>query len=309
MTAHRCFILIASAALVFGCAKNVVTQGPRPVTSQQLARQEVEPSAQGTVLRGTMRLPAEYVANASARATQTNRIASAMAGGSSAAPAAVSEAIVYVERATLAPVAPTLFEASPNASRTGAGGGAGARAMGPPMQGTAWASFIGALRDQLPPGLSVKRARKSEAKAAPAPPRRPVPTMSQREESFEPRVVVVAVGDTVAFVNHDHVFHNAFSVSSIRTFDVGKLGPGSSRRVAFSKAGVVPVFCDLHPAAAGYVFVAPTASYVQPSADGMWAFSNLPAGDYVVRAWHPDYGERRWKVTLPPEGRELSLGF
>ena len=126
---------------------------------------------------------------------------------------------------------------------------------------------------------------------------------------FGPRVVAVARGDSVVFENRDRRWHNPFSVSAARPFDVGTIRPGGARAVQFDRAGPVRVFCRLHADSSAYVFVTPSPCYARPDRSGGFALPPLPPGSYVVRGWHPRYGERRWRVELPRKGIALDLSF
>jgi plastocyanin len=55
-------------------------------------------------------------------------------------------------------------------------------------------------------------------------------------------------GDTIHFENQDPWFHNVFSLSDLKTFDLGSYKKGDSRPVHFNKAGVVEIECAIHPA-------------------------------------------------------------
>ena len=56
--------------------------------------------------------------------------------------------------------------------------------------------------------------------------------MDQRGEQFVPRVLAITVGTTVDFPNNDTTFHNVFSLSRVRTFDLGRYPAGPDRRGA-----------------------------------------------------------------------------
>jgi plastocyanin len=68
----------------------------------------------------------------------------------------------------------------------------------------------------------------------------------QRGENFVPRVIAVTVGSTVDFPNDDPIYHNVFSLSRTKTFDLGRFPQGKSRSQVFDKPGVVKVFCQIH---------------------------------------------------------------
>jgi len=87
--------------------------------------------------------------------------------------------------------------------------------------------------------------------------------MILESNGFQPRVVSVARGDSVVFENHDQRWHNAFSVSPARHFDLGSIPPGNARAVRFDRAGPVRVFCRLHADSSAYVFVAPNRYFAR----------------------------------------------
>ncbi len=57
----------------------------------------------------------------------------------------------------------------------------------------------------------------------------------------------IKVGDTIRFKNHDPFFHNIFSLSDLKTFDLGSFPKGDSRTVTFDKKGAVDIECAIHP--------------------------------------------------------------
>ena len=61
--------------------------------------------------------------------------------------------------------------------------------------------------------------------------------LAQQGEAFRPQLVVVPVGATVSFPNGDPVFHNVFSYSRARRFDLGRYPKGESKTVVFEKPG------------------------------------------------------------------------
>ncbi|CAN5770815.1 hypothetical protein BH11GEM1_BH11GEM1_33350 [soil metagenome] len=63
-------------------------------------------------------------------------------------------------------------------------------------------------------------------------------------------------------------------------------GRGRTRETAFREAGVIPIYCDVHPKMTGYVIVLSTPYYAQASTDGRFAIPRVPAGRYTLHAWH-----------------------
>jgi len=128
------------------------------------------------------------------------------------------------------------------------------------------------------------------------------PRLAQRDQAFEPRVVVVAAGGKVEFPNFDPIYHNVFSVSPAKRFDLGKYPRGQSRSVTFAKPGLVNVFCDIHADMAAFILVTPNPAWVRPDADGRYELSGLPPGRYHLHWWHPDFVAGDADVDVPARG-------
>ena len=80
----------------------------------------------------------------------------------------------------------------------------------------------------------------------------PPPRFAQRDQTFVPRVLAVGVGTRVEFPNEDPIYHNVFSLSKARRFDLGKYPRGQSRSLVFARAGLVNVYCDIHADMEGF---------------------------------------------------------
>ncbi len=81
--------------------------------------------------------------------------------------------------------------------------------------------------------------------------------VSQKNKTFLPGTLKIKVGDTVEFRNDDTIFHNVFSLSDIKSFDLGSYPQGQSRKVIFDKPGIVEVECSIHPKMLMKIEVAP----------------------------------------------------
>lgn len=129
-----------------------------------------------------------------------------------------------------------------------------------------------------------------------------VPTIVQAGRQFDPHVMVVTAGTDVEFRNLDTVYHNAFSVSAANRFDLGKYPPGRADTVAFPRAGVVNLHCDIHPEMLGFVVVTPNHVYARPDSTGAFELPRLPPGRYTLHAWQPRRGELKRTIELPKQG-------
>lgn len=119
---------------------------------------------------------------------------------------------------------------------------------------------------------------------APALPREGSILMRGRE--FSPHVLPVAVGGSVGFPNDDPFSHNVFSSADAAPFDLGLYRRGVTRVAAFPKAGVYPIHCNIHSKMVAFVVAVPDAWIARPDGAGRFAFAGVPAGSYVLHAWH-----------------------
>jgi plastocyanin len=106
------------------------------------------------------------------------------------------------------------------------------------------------------------------------------------DKTYAPHVVVVPVGSTVRFPNHDPFNHNVFSVSEPNSFDLGLYGRGEAKSYTFTHPGLVRVYCNVHPRMVAYVLVMENRFYAQPASDGSFAIDDVPAGRYRLHVWH-----------------------
>lgn len=141
-----------------------------------------------------------------------------------------------------------------------------------------------------------------------AQPGAPPPAMRQTAERFAPHVLPVVTGTSVDFPNDDPIYHNVFSLSRVRDFDLGRYPRGQSKSVTFSRPGVVQVFCHIHADMSGYILVLDNAFYVIPDSTGRFALEGVPPGEYRLIAWH----ERIRPLVTPirvTAGRTTSLSL
>jgi len=120
--------------------------------------------------------------------------------------------------------------------------------------------------------------------ATPAPTERAA--LRQRGERFAPHILPVLRGTTVDFPNDDALFHNVFSLSRAKEFDLGRYPRGTSRSTTFERAGAVQVFCHIHSDMSAVVLVLDNPYYAMPDAEGRYSIPGLPPGDYTIVAWH-----------------------
>jgi plastocyanin len=126
--------------------------------------------------------------------------------------------------------------------------------------------------------------------------------MDQRNETFVPHVLAVMAGTVVDFPNSDKTYHNVFSLSRAKRFDLGRYAAGGSKAVRFDRPGIVRVFCDIHSHMNAFVLVFSHPFFDVTGIDGRFRLDNVPAGTYTVVAWYEGETQTSRAVTVPAGG-------
>jgi plastocyanin len=107
----------------------------------------------------------------------------------------------------------------------------------------------------------------------------------QRDKHFLPNLVGITAGQRVAFPNGDPFYHNVFSPSSVRKFDLGQYRPGETRSRVFPKTGVVDVYCNIHPQMSATILVLPNRRFATARPDGAYQIDGVPPGQWTIYAY------------------------
>ena len=115
----------------------------------------------------------------------------------------------------------------------------------------------------------------------------PVQQILQTNFAFVPALLAVQVGAKVEFPNLDNTFHNIFSFSPSKRFDLGRYRPDEKPvpSQVFDKPGLVTLRCDIHEHMRGLILVLDTPHFVISDTDGQFSLTNLPPGHYTLKAW------------------------
>jgi plastocyanin len=123
--------------------------------------------------------------------------------------------------------------------------------------------------------------------------------MAQKNINFLPNLMAIQVGTTVDFPNLDDTYHNVFSYSKIKRFDLGRYRkdekPGT---VLFDKPGVINVHCEIHERMRGTILILETPHFVKTDTNGHYRLEHLPAGQFVLKAWISESETREHPVEL-----------
>jgi len=135
--------------------------------------------------------------------------------------------------------------------------------------------------------------------------------IDQKDLTILPHVTAVTAGTEIRFPNDDEVFHNLFSLSDAKKFNLGRYAPGESRSLTFDTPGIVRLFCDIHSDMGGVILVLESGSFARPDAEGRFTIAGLPSGTHTVVAWHESAGVDSLQVEVPEGGSaqvEFTLG-
>lgn len=136
-----------------------------------------------------------------------------------------------------------------------------------------------------------------------------VSIMGQRGYQFEHHVLPIQTGTRVEFPNHDEDYHNVFSLSKTKRFDLGRYRMGENPpALTFDKPGVVRLYCEIHQHMRGVILVLDTPHFTTTTADGKFRLKGLPAGSYNLKAWLDEKTVLSAPVTLKA-GQTVRLNF
>jgi plastocyanin len=133
-------------------------------------------------------------------------------------------------------------------------------------------------------------------------------SMAQEGETFIPHVLPIVVGSTVEFPNHDPIFHNVFSLSGPKTFDLGRYPQGDTKSVKFDRVGIIPVFCHIHSDMSAIIMVLGNPYFTVPTVDGHFRIENIPPGVHTLVAWHERTGPVETQIEIK-DGQTLEINI
>ena len=124
--------------------------------------------------------------------------------------------------------------------------------------------------------------------------------VDQVDKEFQPYVTAVQTGTAVSFPNKDNIRHHVYSFSPAKTFELRLYSGSPSKPVVFDKPGAVVLGCNIHDWMLAYVYVVDTP-YFATTAKGGARIDGIPAGEYELRAWHP-------QLRGAPPSQRLTVG-
>ncbi|MFT5240379.1 MAG: plastocyanin [Candidatus Promineifilaceae bacterium] len=135
----------------------------------------------------------------------------------------------------------------------------------------------------------------------PQTPAKTVQVVVQRDARFDPRVMVIEKGTTVEWPNKDDIFHNVFSASETKPFDLG-LYKEEIKSITFEKPGRVDVFCSIHKNMSCIILVMDNPYYSKTDNKNRYRIDDIRPGTYTLKAWHERLPPQTRKITITEDG-------
>jgi len=133
--------------------------------------------------------------------------------------------------------------------------------------------------------------------------------MEQKRFQFGPGILPIQRGTIVEFPNLDDAYHNVFSYSKAKHFDLGRyLKEEKPPALVFDKLGTVKLFCEIHEHMRATILVLDTPHFVKTDPAGDYRLEHLPAGKYVLKAWINETSVLERPVELT-DGGNLRVDF
>ena len=145
-----------------------------------------------------------------------------------------------------------------------------------------------------------------EALSKPRAPAGLQPAVRQLNEMFIPHVLPIIVGTIVQFPNEDPFFHNVFSLSGAKSFDLGRYPKSQTRSVRFNRPGIVKIFCHIHSHMNAVILVFGHPHFCVPEAKGSFNIDDIPPGRHTLVVWHERLKPYRQVINIAP-GTHLTL--
>jgi len=142
----------------------------------------------------------------------------------------------------------------------------------------------------------------------PRPASLPTKEVEQKDLTFIPALLPIEVGTKVQFPNLDDQYHNIFSYSPAKRFDLGRCRPEERPipSVMFDKPGLVTLRCDIHEHMRGLILVLNTPYFVMTDTAGHFRLDKLPPGRYTLKVWIDSRTTREKPIDLK-DGQTLHV--
>ena len=122
---------------------------------------------------------------------------------------------------------------------------------------------------------------------------------------YAPRISAIQRGEKLKLKSHDPKLHIPHGYRGDRTVFNLSLPFKNTTIEATSRIrepGMLKVVCDTHAWMLGFIHVFDHPYFAVTNEQGAFSIPDLPAGNYVLKAWHEDGGTKSQEITVPESG-------
>src|SRR6266851_6491439 len=124
-------------------------------------------------------------------------------------------------------------------------------------------------------------------------------TLDQDGCRYHPHALGILVGQKLAIKNSDGILHNIKAKGTKnRPFNISQPTTMTSERTFTAPEVMVPLECNVHGWMHAWLGVLSHPFFAVSGTDGSFTIKGLPAGTYVIEAWHEKYGSQTATVTV-----------
>jgi len=126
--------------------------------------------------------------------------------------------------------------------------------------------------------------------------------LDQAQCRYEPHVILIPAGATVAYLNSDKISHNVHTYA-LKNQSFNKIIPAGKRsEQKLTEPEAVQAKCDIHPWMTCYLFVTDDPFTAKTDAQGNFSIEGLAPGKYSIEIWHETLGKAKSEVTIAEDG-------
>lgn len=135
--------------------------------------------------------------------------------------------------------------------------------------------------------------------------------LDQKDTQFSPRMLVLRSGETMRVLNSDPIYHNVFSLSDTKKFDIGRRRQGEFKDVTMDAAGVVKVFCEIHSHMSAEIVVLNERTHSwQLLKEGQSAvFPDLDSNSYTLHVYAPGFSSHEQRLFFDGSASVLNVNL
>jgi hypothetical protein len=136
--------------------------------------------------------------------------------------------------------------------------------------------------------------------------------LDQKGCRYYPHVFGIQPNQSIKIRNSDPVAHNIHPrPQNNKPFNIGQPVQGMETIKKFSTSEVmIPVGCDIHIWMSAYIAIVDHPYFITTGDEGTFELKPLPPGNYVIEAWHEEYGSQTQTVTVgESEAKNITFTF